>query len=107
LQALQLSLIRKDDPLLGDVTLMAAGKIKDLYQKSTGTLKANQPALTLLAWSHCRQSGEGKTTPTFPATSSGLIESLPLKTSLSCGDLHPEDAAPGLDALTDWVKNQK
>jgi hypothetical protein len=102
LQALQLDLMREDDPLLGDATVSGAGKMRDLYQKSKETLKRYQPALTLLAWSHCRQGGNGP----FPKTSSELRDSLPLKTDLPCEDLNPEDAQAGLDALTEWVKDR-
>ncbi|HKI06092.1 MAG TPA: hypothetical protein VKK31_29200 [Thermoanaerobaculia bacterium] len=105
LHALQLSLIREDDPLLGDATIPGAKMVRDLYQKSKGPLKAHQPALMLLAWSHCQQSGEGRT-PMFPQTSSELRKSLPLITNLSCEDLNSEPVVSDLDALTEWVRNK-
>jgi hypothetical protein len=106
LQALQLNLIKEDDSLLGDTTIPGAQKVRDLYrnQKNKNTLKAHQPALMLLAWSHCQQSEKGRT-PTFPTTSSELRGSLPLTQSLSCEDLNSEDLVSDLDALTDWVKD--
>lgn len=102
LQALQLELMREDDPLLGDATIPGAGKLRDLYQKNKGTLEAHQPALLLLAWSHCQQDEKAQ----FPKTSSELRNSLPLKPDLPCTDLNPEVVQPSLDALTEWVKDQ-
>ncbi len=102
LQALQLGITTDKDKMLTDPS--AQTKVKTLYGKpeSKEALKKNVQALNLIGWVAC----QGSKKPEFPATDIDP-NPLPLPTDRTCDDLKPEDAVPGLEALTNWVSQQK
>ncbi|HEX4960921.1 MAG TPA: hypothetical protein VF173_08790 [Thermoanaerobaculia bacterium] len=102
LQALQLKLLGDDDSMLANPA--AQTSVKNLYGKpaNSDVLIGNDKALNLLGWVAC----QGSKKPEFPATESDP-KPLPLPINRACTDLKPDDAIPGLEALTEWVNEQK
>jgi hypothetical protein len=100
LQALELGLVGKSNPIMGDVS--AGPKTEKIYRDegNLSILRNHQNAVDLLAYTWCQSTN----TPALPVTST-YKEPLPLKGT--CDDVKPEDAVLGLEALTDWVKKQK
>jgi hypothetical protein len=102
LQALELGFIDKNHPKFKLNDRLAWTDTETVYrdEMNLSNLKENKNAVDLLAYTWCQPTN----TPALPATSK-YEEPLPLKGT--CDDVKPEDAIPGLEALTDWVKKQK
>jgi hypothetical protein len=102
LQAVQLGLIKNDDAMLADQQLQAG--TKSIYASDAGNkaLAKNENTLELLAWSSCQRFGK----PELPKTNTAPKAALIWATGRDCNHLKIENAAAGLDTLTDWVKDQ-
>jgi hypothetical protein len=101
LQALQLGLVDKNHLMLN--TTSAQTDAKNFYRdpQNIAALEKDKNALALLAYTWCQQSGRAE----FPSTDVDS-RTLSIPIGRTCADLKPEDAVPGLNALTDRVKSQ-
>jgi hypothetical protein len=100
LQALRWSLLVNDNATLTKVDHQA--QVKEAYASPTArsALEADKSAARLLAWSLCQAYGKAE----MPATNTEPREALQVPADQECKELKREDAVPGLEALTDWVK---
>lgn len=102
LQALELGFIDKNHPQFRLSDRLAWSDTEKVYrdERNLSILKENTDAVDLLAYTWCQQTNA----PNLPVTPK-YKDPLPLKGA--CGDVKPDDAVPGLEALTDWVNKQK
>ena len=104
LQGLQLNLLDMSSPVLN--SLDAKSMTEEVYRdkgslnQPISRLKGNAPALALLAYTWCQHDSR---TPGLPKI--GIYHE-PLLLTDNCSKVVNDDVVLGLEALTDWVKQQ-
>lgn len=101
LTALELGFIDKNHPKFNLNDRLAWSDTEAVYrdERNRSILNDDKSAVDLLAYTWCQQNKA----PALPPTPKYKD---PLSLKSACADVKPEDAVPGLEALTAWVNKQ-
>lgn len=102
LLALQWRLLSPGDPTFSGADRQA--RVKQVFDTPAGAaaLRGSPPAARLLAWGLCKRYGQ----VAMPKTGGKPTDPYPVPVNMDCPDATPDDAQPGLEQLTAWIKQQ-